>query len=122
MGAVPLASPTESCSAPGTNLMKFESAYALLTASPAAVGFPTFVIAALLADSPAAKAFAPAQRLTPLSRATLLARRVSLIVPVVAGLLIALMMPVPESAPPPVALVSVDPSEKMIPLPAPVSL
>src|SRR3954466_15663899 len=61
MGAVPLASPTESCSAPGTNLTKLASAYALLTASPALTGLPTLTIDTPLAERPLTKVFWPVQ-------------------------------------------------------------
>src|SRR3954462_11786895 len=51
IGAVPLASPTESCSAAGTNFTKLASVYALVTASPALTGVPTLVIRLLFIDS-----------------------------------------------------------------------
>src|SRR5690349_11177005 len=55
IGCVPLASPTDSCSAAGTNLTKLASTYALLAASPALTGLATLVTGALFADSPPVK-------------------------------------------------------------------
>src|ERR1044071_2432807 len=75
MGAVPLASPTESCSAPGTKRTKLASTYALLAASVALVGLPTAVIGRLPAERPPLKLFAPVQLLAAPRRATFGDRR-----------------------------------------------
>src|SRR5215218_7402494 len=66
IGAVPFASPTESCSAPGTNFTKLPSTYPLFVASPAAVGLPTLVMRALFADRPFEKTFVPVQVFAPM--------------------------------------------------------
>src|SRR5829696_3522955 len=83
IGAVPLASPTESCSAPGTNLTKFASVYALLTASVALTGLATLTTFVLLSDRPL-KVFWPVQLFCALSFATFGERRASLMRPAVA--------------------------------------
>ena len=58
-------------------------------------------MSALLADRPAPKTFAPDQAFAPLSRARFDERRLSLMTPVVAGSLMAVMMLVPVICPPP---------------------
>src|SRR5919205_3741812 len=68
IGAVPLASPTESCSAPGTNLTKLESTYALFVASVALTGLATFVMFVPLSERPL-KVFWPVQLFCALSLA-----------------------------------------------------
>src|SRR3954466_1479993 len=65
IGAVPLASPIESCSAPGTNLTKFESTYCLFAASVAATGLPRFVRFDPASERPAPKTFSAVQLLAP---------------------------------------------------------
>src|ERR1044072_2965060 len=96
MGAVPLASPTVNCGAPGMNLTALTSKYCLLTASPPFTGLPTFVIGALLAERPALNVLKLVQLCAPASRARFSDTRLSLIVPIVAGSLIEVMMVVPD--------------------------
>src|SRR3712207_6141155 len=100
IGAVPLASPTESCSAPGTNLTKLASAYALLTASPALTGLPTSVMREPFVERPAEKRLGLAQTLEAFRRAMLAERRASEMVPAVPSALMALTICVPVIWPP----------------------
>src|ERR1051325_9566683 len=124
IAAVPFASPTESCSAPGTNLTKFESVQALLVASVALTGLPTFVIATPLAERPLTKVFWPVHAFCVLSFATFGERRASLMTLAVAASLMAETMLVPEGVEPatPEAVVMIEPSGKMRPLPLPLIL
>src|ERR1044072_573750 len=68
IGAVPLASPTESCSAPGTNLTKLALVKALLVASVALTGLATLTMFVPFIDRPL-KVFCPVQLFCALSRA-----------------------------------------------------
>src|ERR1044072_6730881 len=77
IAAVPLASPTESCSAPGTNWTKPDSTEALLGASVARTGLRTFVIATPLDERPLTKVFWPVHAFCALRRATFGERRLS---------------------------------------------
>src|SRR5215212_11493422 len=77
---------------------------------------------ALLAERPAPKVFAPDQAFAPFRRARFGETRLSLIRPAVPGSLIAAMMLVPDGVPPPAAaVVWIEPSAKIRPLPAPLT-
>src|SRR4051812_9507435 len=67
IGAVPFASPTESCSAPGTNFTKFESTYPLFVASVAATGLPTLLIGSPFIERPPENVFVAVQTFAVLS-------------------------------------------------------